>query len=208
MGQYDSARGRTLYFGAVAKPYRIRTIVMPPIADIAMPADLPPLRFDHVARLTDSTGICQHAVYAVPNRHEGYCLDDNARALLLMLIASRHAPSAFAQQHIPTYLSYIHHAQNPNGSFRNFMGYNRVFLDENGTEDAFGRAVWALGYAVACLPGHAYRPLARQLLDNAARQFEHIRSIRSIAAIILGLCHCLEYEPQASRTEEFVTTLG
>lgn len=176
--------------------------------NMATARDLPPVSFDHIARLTDRTGILQHATFAIPNRHEGYCLDDNARALLLMAMTCRHAPNAFAQEQIPVYLSYIHHAQNPDGTFRNFMGFDRVFLDETGTDDAFGRAIWALGYTAAHYPGRAFCPLAWQLIQNAMPRFAAIRSVRAIAAIILGLCHCLEAEPQHDEIKAQLTMLS
>lgn len=168
----------------------------------------PAINFEHVGRLTDSTGIYQHATFAIPNRFEGYCLDDNARALLLMLMGWKHGADDFVQRHIPIYLSYIHHAQNPDGTFRNFMGFNRVFLDETGTDDAFGRAVWALGYAVSSPLPDPYRMLARQLLEKALPQFEVIRSIRAIAAILLGLCHLTDAVPAIPLLQERIKTLA
>lgn len=157
-----------------------------------MKSALPSLHFDHVIRLTDHTGICQHATYGIPNYQEGYCLDDNARALLLMLTAYRYDRSETALRTIPIYLAYVHYAQNADGTFRNFMGFNRNFLDERGTDDAFGRAIWALGYTAVYAPYHAYRQLADELIKRSMPRFQEIRSIRSIAMIILGLCHYVE----------------
>ncbi|SEL33580.1 hypothetical protein [Parapedobacter koreensis] len=156
---------------------------------------LPPLRLDHVTRLTDSTGIFQHATYGIPNYHEGYCLDDNARALLMALMAYRQTKDETALHNIPTYLAYIHYAQNDDGTFRNFMGFNRNFLDHVGSEDAFGRAVWAIGYAMAHAPKDAYFQVARKVFFKAVPHFERLQSIRSIANIILGLYHCLKGLP-------------
>ncbi|MBK1441022.1 glycosyltransferase family 4 protein [Parapedobacter sp. ISTM3] len=156
---------------------------------------LPPLRLDHVVRLTDSTGIFQHATYGIPNYHEGYCLDDNARALLMALMAYRRAKDETALRYIPTYLAYIHYAQNDDGTFRNFMGFNRNFLDKVGSEDAFGRAIWAIGYAMAHAPKDAYFQVARKVFFKAVPQFERLQSIRSIANTILGLYHYLKSHP-------------
>lgn len=173
-----------------------------------MITDLPDLHLDHIVRLTDSTGIYQHATYSIPNRHEGYCLDDNARALLLMLMVSRHVDNTIAKQYIPLYFSYVFHAQNDDGTFRNFMNFQRAFLDEKGTDDAFGRAIWALGYTVAHSPIKSYRPLAHQLIKRAEPHFMKIMSIRSIATIILGLYHFLDADPSNHRTRYLITVLA
>ncbi|MFC6101550.1 glycosyltransferase family 4 protein [Olivibacter domesticus] len=156
---------------------------------------LPPLRLDHIERLTDSAGIFQHATYGIPNYHEGYCLDDNARALLMMLMAYRRTKSERAIKYIAIYLGYINYAQNADGTFRNFMGFNRNFLDKVSSEDAFGRAIWALGYAMAHSPMDAYYQMARQLFFKAMPQFEKLQSIRSIANTIIGLYYYLQDNP-------------
>ena len=156
---------------------------------------LPPFKLDHIIRLTDSTGIVQHATYGIPNYYEGYCLDDNARALLMAIMAYRQLKDETALGYIPTYLAYIRYAQNADGTFRNFMAFNRNFLDEIGSEDAFGRAIWAIGYAVAYAPKDAYFRAARELFMRAIPHFERLRSIRSVANTILGLCHYLHAHP-------------
>ncbi len=169
---------------------------------------LPPLRLDHVVRLTDHTGIIQHAVYGIPNYHEGYCLDDNARALLMTLMAYRRTKDDVALDLIPRYLAYIHYAQNEDGTFRNFMGFNRNFLDDVGSEDAFGRAIWALGYAMAHAPKDAYFQLARQVFFKAVPQFERLQSIRSVANTILGLYHYLKSHPMDDGMMELMHRLS
>lgn len=160
-----------------------------PLVDRSM---LPPWRLDHVARLTDRTGIFQHATYGIPNYHEGYCLDDNARALLMALMAYRRMKDETALHYIPTYLAYIHYAQNEDGTFRNFMSFDRKFLDDVGSEDAFGRAIWAIGYTLAQAPKDAYFRVAHQIFFKAVPQFERLQSIRSIANTIFGLYHYLK----------------
>lgn len=160
---------------------------------------LPPFRLDHVTRLTDDTGIFQHAIYGIPNYHEGYCLDDNARALLMVLMAHRNGKGKTATRYIPRYLAYIQYAQNADGTFRNFMGFDRRFLDDIGSEDAFGRALWAVGYAIAYAPKDAYREVAHHIFFKSAPQFGQLRSIRSIAATILGVFHYLKCYPTDDR---------
>jgi len=159
------------------------------------PTILPPLRFDHIERLTDRVGIFQHANYGIPNYHEGYCLDDNARALLMMLMAYRRTKSEQVLKYIAVYLGYLNYAQNADGTFRNFMGFNRNFLDDISSEDAFGRAIWALGYAIAYSPMDAYYQVVQRLFLKAAPHFEHLKSIRSIANTIIGLYYYLKDNP-------------
>ncbi|HEY2405740.1 MAG TPA: glycosyltransferase, partial [Polyangiaceae bacterium] len=107
---------------------------------------LPELRLDHLQRLTDSVGLFQHAHFTLPNYAEGYCLDDNARALLFTVtcdLASRANELARLET---IYASFIDHAFNDDsGRFRNFMSFERRWLEERGSDDSHGRALWALG---------------------------------------------------------------
>ncbi|GAA4787899.1 glycosyltransferase family 4 protein [Olivibacter ginsenosidimutans] len=157
--------------------------------------DLPPFSLEHVKRLTNPVGIIQHATYAIPNYKEGYCLDDNARALLLTLMAYQQFNDPDALALIPTYLAYIHYMQKEDGLFRNFMGFDNQFTEAVGSEDAFGRTIWALGYLFAHAPCDGYYQLGRQLFFNAAKHFERLDSIRAIAYTIIGICHYLEHQP-------------
>lgn len=91
---------------------------------------LPQFHLDHILRLTDDTGIVQHAIYSIPNYHEGYCLDDNARALLMATMVYQKSKDKIALRLISRYLAYINYAQNPDGTFRNFMAFDRRFLDD------------------------------------------------------------------------------
>ncbi len=171
-------------------------------------SSLPPWQLDHVVRLTDSTGIFQHATYGIPNYHEGYCLDDNARALLMTLMAYRRLKDETALQYVPTYLAYIYYAQNEDGTFRNFMGFDRKFLDDVGSEDAFGRAIWAIGYAMVHAPKNAFFQVAQKIFFKAVPQFERLQSIRSIANTILGLYHYLKNRPSDESMMELTRRLA
>src|SRR5690606_9167529 len=101
--------------------------VITPQESILDPLILPPFLLDHILRMTDDTGIIQHAKYGIPNLKEGYCLDDNARALLMVLMAYKRNKHPLALKLSPTYLSYINYMQNENGTFRNFLSFNRTF---------------------------------------------------------------------------------
>ncbi|NOY97463.1 MAG: glycosyltransferase [Chlorobi bacterium] len=149
----------------------------------------------HVKRLTDSTGIIQHAKFSTPNFKEGYCLDDNARALLLAVMAYQWEKDPVALELCPTYLSYIHYMQNDDGSFRNFLSFKREFMEKTGSEDSFGRAAWALGYLLNNAPNDSYYQMGNALFFNSSPHFEKLKSIRAIAYTIIGICHYLNKAP-------------
>lgn len=148
---------------------------------------LPPFSLNHIKRLTDDSGIIQHAKFGIPNLKEGYCLDDNARALLMVLMAYRQFKDEQALELSPIYLSYIHYMQNANGTFRNFLSFSRIFMDEVGSEDSFGRTIWALGYLLGNAPNDAYYQTGKMMFFNAAPNFESLLSIRSIANTMIGI---------------------
>jgi glycosyltransferase involved in cell wall biosynthesis len=153
---------------------------------------LPPFSLVHINRLTDDTGIIQHAKFGIPNLKEGYCLDDNARALLMVLMAYRQMKDLRALELSPVYLSYIHYMQNRDGTFRNFLSFSRNYMDEVGSEDSFGRTIWALGYLLGNAPNDAYYQTGKELFFNASPNFEKLKSIRSIANTMIGICNYLK----------------
>lgn len=156
---------------------------------------LPPLNFTHIRRLTDDTGIVQHAKYGIPNLKEGYCLDDNSRALMMMLMAQPHRKSKENPDLLPIYLSFIHYMQTPDGNFRNFLSFSRQYLDEVGSEDSFGRTVWALGYLVRHAPNNSYREFATELFHKSTQHFASLEHLRGRANAAIGVCHYLHYHP-------------
>ena len=168
---------------------------------------LPPFSLTHLKRLTDDTGIIQHAKFGIPNLKEGYCLDDNARALLMVCMAYKQKKNAFALELMPVYLSYIHFMQNEDGTFRNFLGFNRSFLDEVGSEDSFGRTIWVLGYLINHAPNDAYRQAALLIFFNAVPIFMKIKSIRGIANIIIGICYYLKTYPSDTNIKVILTKI-
>lgn len=162
---------------------------------IVDPLLLPPFSLAHVKRLTDDTGIIQHAKFGIPNLKEGYCLDDNARALLMVLMAYKQKKDGLALELSPIYMSYIHYMQNKDGMFRNFLSFSRNFLDEVGSEDSFGRTIWALGYLLGNAPNDAYYQMGKLVFFNAAPNFEKLKSIRSIANTMIGISYYLRSNP-------------
>lgn len=172
------------------------------------PLILPPFSLVHIKRLTDDTGIVQHATFGIPNLKDGYCLDDNARALLMVLMAYRQKKDFKALELIPLYLSYIHYMQNKDGTFRNFLSFNRNFLDEVGSEDSFGRTIWALGYLICCAPNDAYSQTGRMVFLDAAPNFEKIQSIRGIANTMVGISCYLHGNPGDDSMTEILRKLA
>lgn len=153
-----------------------------------MAVGLPSL--DHVVALSDGTGIIQHAIESVPNRSTGYCTDDVARAFIVALARARLMSNDVAALRIAnTSLSFLHDAQLEDGRFHNFMSYGRAWLDEVGTQDSCGRAMWALGYGVRYAPTAQWRRVCRQLLDRALQSIDSLEFPRARAYAILGLHH-------------------
>ncbi len=169
---------------------------------------LPPFSLAHINRLTDDTGIIQHAKFGIPNLKEGYCLDDNSRALLMVLMAYQQIKDVRALELSPIYLSYIHYLQNSDGTFRNFLSFNRNLLDEIGSEDSFGRTIWALGYLLANAPNDAYYQTGKLIFFNAAPNFEKLKSIRGIANTMIGICYYLKSNPSDDSMTERLRNLA
>lgn len=157
---------------------------------LAPPADLPELNLDHLRSLTDDTGLVQHATFDVPRYEEGYCLDDNARALLLMTLmeeasTARPRPLRAAASR---YLAFVAYAFNrAEGRFRNFMSYGRRWTEDVGSEDSHGRAVWALGAVVGRSAEPSRHGLARELFQAALPPLSAFSSPRAWAYSLLGI---------------------
>lgn len=156
---------------------------------------LPPFSLAHVKRMTDDTGIIQHAKFGIPNLKEGYCLDDNARALLMSVMAVKQKKDSFANDLCPIYLSYIHYMQNHDGTFRNMLSFNRSFLDKTGSDDAFGRTMWALGYLLKNAPNDSYYQSAKMIFFNSLPAISSLKALRGIAESIIGICYYLKINP-------------
>ena len=169
---------------------------------------LPPFSLEHINRLTDDTGIIQHAKFGIPNLKEGYCLDDNSRALLMVLMAYKQMKNMRALELSPIYLSYIDYMQNPDGTFKNLLSFKRNFLDEVGSEDSFGRTIWALGYLLGNAPNDAYYQTGKLLFFDAAPNFEKLKSIRGIANTMIGISYYLKSNPSDDSMTERLRNLA
>lgn len=153
------------------------------------PGQLPELKLDHLFRMSDSTGIFQHASFTVPNFAEGYCTDDNARALVLALMLQKlghDSPQLGALA--ATYAAFLNHAfDRRRRRFRNFMSFDRRWLEEAGSEDCHGRALWALGVCVAEAGQDSFQMLAAQLFEQALPVAAEFTSPRAWAFTLLGI---------------------
>ena len=151
---------------------------------------LPEIKLEHLRRMTDDTGMLQHAKYTVPDRMHGYCVDDNARALIVAVTLQDLQPLDSALSDLAAvYLSFLGHAFNDQtGRFRNFMSYDRCWLEETGSEDSHGRAVWGLGVTVSLGRDKGQVAFAADLFHRALDATEHfIHHPRAIAFAIIGI---------------------
>jgi len=157
----------------------------------------------HIFRMTDCTGMFQHARYSVPDPVHGYTTDDNARALLMAALLYETDGDPRYLDLVYRYLQFLLYAWDGNW-FRNFMGYDRKFLEYRGSDDCFGRSLWGLGYIHACdvMPG-GIRTVAGEILKAAAAKCEELYYIRGKAYAILGLCLLLDI-----KAREYVAALA
>jgi len=146
------------------------------------------MRIGHLLSMCDDTGLFQHAVYAVPDRSHGYCVDDNARALLLACALNGTGERRLSEALTARLASFVQHAWNPDiGRFRNFMGFNRNWLEESGSEDSHGRTLWALGECARSDANPSRRRWAAALFAEALAAVKNFRSPRAWAFTLLGL---------------------
>ena len=147
------------------------------------------LTLNHLDRMTDSTGLIQHAIYSIPRRESGYTTDDNARALRLCTRLWGHDPDDRMLSRITLYLSFLEHARCPVRGFHNFLSYQRDWLDAAGTGDCQGQAVRALAEVLGSNLPDGYRALARELIESVLPALADLRSLRAQAYVILAWGH-------------------
>lgn len=151
------------------------------------PNALPVAKLDHLRAMTDSTGMFQHGIFNVPNFHEGYTTDDNARAYILTTLLEELGFDNIRPL-ASTYLAFLWCAFNPaNRRFRNFMGFGRDWLEKDGSEDSHGRALWALGTALGRSRDDGHRNLAGRLFSTGLGATLKFTSPRSWAFTILAI---------------------
>jgi glycosyltransferase involved in cell wall biosynthesis len=159
-----------------------------PVRALAKP--LPELNLSHLRQMTDDTGLLQHATYAVPSYRDGYCVDDNARALLLMTQIEEAGGEATRTVRALTtrYLAFVHHAfEERTGRFHNFLSYSRQWDSEPGSDDSQGPSLWALGAVIGRSPDAGKRALASRMFQRAVRETAALTSPRAWAYVLLGI---------------------
>lgn len=148
-----------------------------------------------IAAITDDVGIMQHCTRGIPDRRHGYCIDDNARAL--MLVCATRAGSAHERDYLARiYAAFIEHGWNADaGRFRNFMSYDRRWLEEIGSEDSNGRTLWSLGSAARSAPQNFLRDWAADRFNDAVPMVGKMHAPRAIAFSMLGMAAMLDMDP-------------
>lgn len=167
----------------------------PPLKPLS-DTNFPHPALDHLIRLTDNTGLLQHAAGIIPNREHGYCTDDNARAVIAMTKHYAQYADHIALELLNVYLSFIMHAQSNDGSIRNFMNYDRTWHRSEPRSDAFGRVLWALGTLLATPPSPAYLSAPQAYFDRSVWLVQN-QFPRGLAYSILGISGYLKQFPQA-----------
>lgn len=208
------ARGRTMIWersveaamrelGAIrdVRPHRIVS---------TRPQALEPLTpdFRAVERMSDATGMLQHSIYAVPDRRHGYCIDDNARALILM---HRIDPLRDDERDKWTsiYAAFVQYAWNADKRrFRNFMNFDRTWCEDVGSEDSNGRALWALGVTAAEARDRKYRDWGRVLFDETAAISFEFGSPRAMGFAMLGAAAMLQAHPGHAASIQILERFG
>ena len=198
------AASRSMTWAQTAKRYlavfetareRARSETLPPIDPIlswSKRLAIPEMRIGHFLSLCDSAGMLQHAVHSVPDRAHGYCVDDNARALLFASALSNSGEAHLSETITARFAAFIQHAWNPDTRrFRNFMSYDRRWLEESGSEDSHGRTLWALAECAREDTDPSRRRWAAALFKTALPAVEEFSSPRAWAFSLLGLdAHC------------------
>lgn len=173
------------------------------------PRELPELRLDHLMRMSDSTGVFQHAAFNVPNFLEGYCTDDNARAFILAILLGDVTDDPENVRALATTCgAFLNHAFDPSaGRFHNHLSFDRRWLDEHGSEDCHGRALWALGVGVGRSPVRGFQMMAGQLFPRALPAFNLFTSPRAWAFGLIGIheyLRRLEGDSQVNQTRDML----
>jgi len=184
--------------------HNARTLVAPVV-------ELPDVNLEHLGVLTDATGILQHATYSVPSYAEGYCLDDNARALLLMALAEDAGTDVpkRVRSLATRYLAFVHHAYDASHRrFRNFMTYTRQWDSKVPSDDCHGRAVWALGTVVGRSTDPGRLSLAGALFQSSLPPVVEHTSPRSWAYALLGIAEYMRAFRGDSTVSAVQTTLA
>ena len=204
--------GRTMIWPRLAKAYLeifdMAVSQHPVRLPVALRRPRAEARLDGVEQLTDSCGMMQHSIFSIPDRNHGYCVDDNARALILMhRLGAARTPRSEGLATI--YASFVQHAWNPaSGAFRNFMSYDRRWLEEVGSQDSFGRSLWSIGVTAEDAERGDLRRWAQHLFDQVAPHALKLESLRAGAFSLLGAASMLRATPGHAGARLIVERVG
>ncbi|MCK4913719.1 MAG: glycosyltransferase [Planctomycetes bacterium] len=148
--------------------------------------EVPEPSLKHIEKLTDDTGMYQHAKFTIPDRFHGYCTDDNARAVIAMVKYYAQYPQPSVRKLFDTYLSFVLHSQNSDGTIRNFMNFDRTWQEPEPFNDALGRVLWAFGTVVAKPPSPSHLSIIKDCFDKSVIHVAR-QSPRGMAYSILGM---------------------
>ena len=223
MGRRAAEFGSKMHWPEVARRYvasfsrakhdsaeRLRTIIHQSEKPTVPIGPLPKMRLNHLFELSDDTGILQHANHTIPNRAEGYCVDDNARALILTALLEQAMPLSPDLSLLQSrYLSFMLDAYNPEtGRFRNFMSFRREWLEESGSEDSHGRSLWGLGVMVGRTNNDGRREVARALYLQGAPAMYATTSPRTWAYGVLAAHEFLQVFPHEYSIQVLLQTMA
>jgi len=167
-----------------------------------------PVKLNHLRTLTDDRGLLQYTFFTIPDRKEGYCTDDNARALILALKYYQRYRDNQILELARVYLSFLRYMQRENGKFHNFIDYHFNFLDEEGSEDSFGRALWACGYATASSISSDMIQAAREIFHRGLPWVDSLVHLRARSFVIMGLVYYYHLYPGAREMLEKAISLS
>lgn len=212
MGWEHVARQHLNSYGLASSRRSEQVAAIVPRAHVLQrPSVMPDINLSHVYTLTDETGILQHATYDVPRYSEGYCTDDNARALLLvgMMEQERLESPAELRRLANRYLAFMSYAFNgQNGRFRNFLTYDKRWAEAAGSEDSHGRALWALGAIANYGADPGRRNVAKELFIRALPATLQFSSPRAWAYTLLGIRQWLHAYPVDALARHAARQLG
>lgn len=207
------ARGRTMIWPRLAEQAMREIVAIVAAKPRRLPSSsssLAPLKpdFAAVARMSDSTGMLQHSIYSVPDRRHGYCIDDNARALMLVSQMPE-MDEGERDKWMTVYASFLQYAWNPEARrFRNFMNFDRTWCEETGSEDSNGRTLWALGVTARDAQLAKHRDWAVSMFDRTASLSLELGSPRAHAFAMLGAAAILEAYPGHTLARTILSRFG
>ena len=212
LSQRAYARGRTMLWQRLAERSMAEIAAMVAarpkrLPRAAAPAALAP-DIAAVERMSDATGMLQHAIHSVPDRRHGYCIDDNARALMLLCRIPELDPIV-RDKWTTVYAAFVQYAWNADKRrFRNFMNYDRTWCEETGSEDSNGRALWALGVTARDAHERKHREWADKLYDETASLALELESPRAHGFAMLGAAAMLEAHAGHALSQTILTRFG